>query len=34
VAVQPGHRAACWRTDAAHAAFQGDRAPVLADAAV
>lgn len=34
VAVQPGHRAACWRTEAAYAAFQGDRAPVLADAAV
>ncbi|KQP59285.1 ABC transporter ATP-binding protein [Methylobacterium sp. Leaf112] len=29
VAVAPGHRAACWRTDTAQAAFQGDRARVL-----
>lgn len=34
VDVQTGHRAACWRTEAAHAAFQGDRAAVMAEAMV
>lgn len=29
VNVEAGHRAACWHTDAAHAAFQGDKAPLL-----
>ncbi|MCJ2046266.1 ABC transporter ATP-binding protein [Methylobacterium sp. J-078] len=29
VDVAPGHRAACWHTEAAHAAFQADRAPVM-----
>lgn len=28
VDVQPGHRAACWRTEAAYAAFQADKAAV------
>jgi peptide/nickel transport system ATP-binding protein len=34
VDVQTGHRAACWRTEAAHVAFQGDRAAVMAEAMV
>ncbi|WP_264050646.1 ABC transporter ATP-binding protein [Methylobacterium flocculans] len=30
-AVAPDHRAACWRAEAAHEAFRGDRAQVLED---